>query len=92
MRLSRLARLPLDFLEFGSLSNVTSIESLLRSPCELLMSRLRLARLDRRRPKAVDETETGRSSRIVGWLMRWPGINMLSLVMVELLDVSEGMS
>ena len=41
-------------------SNVSSVESLLRSPWELLMSRLRLMRLDRRRPNAAEETETGR--------------------------------
>lgn len=65
----RLVLLLRDFL-LSSLSRVTSIDSLLRSPWELLMSRLRLTKLDRLRPNAADETDSGRGSRSVGCDMR----------------------
>ena len=58
IRLNRFVLLTLPFLS-GSLSRVTSMDNLLRSPCEVLMRRLRLARLDRLRPKAVDVNEAG---------------------------------
>jgi len=57
------------------------------------MRRCRLAKLDRLRPNAADENETGRSPRN-GRGDRCCGAcaGVLSLVMVELLLVREGMS
>ena len=92
-RLRRFVLLARGFLS-ASLSHVTSIDSLLLSPCELLINRLRLARLDRRRPKAAEDTDAGR-----GWsprnglcIMCGCGAKELSRVMVELLEVREGIS
>jgi hypothetical protein len=82
----------LGFFLSASLSSVTSMDSLLLSPCELLISLLRLARLDLRLPKAAEDTERGRGSRSVGCDIRACGTKVLSRVVVELLDVSEGMS
>ena len=56
MRLRRLVLLTFCFLSDSS-SHETSILSLLRSPCALLISRLRLAKLDRRR-QTTNETAT----------------------------------
>ena len=95
MRPSRFVLLLLfDRLPFrsASLSSVTSMDNLLLSPWELLMSRLRDTRLDRRRPKAADETDDGRCSRRLGCDMRAFGMKALSRVIVELLEVSDGMS
>jgi hypothetical protein len=94
MRPNRFVLLLFDRLLFpsASLSNVTSMDSLLLSPWELLMSRLRDTRLDRRRPKAAEETEDGRCSRRLGCDMRALGMKALSRVIVEVLEVSEGMS
>lgn len=94
MRLMRLALLTLGFFSVASGSKVTSIDSLLRSPCDVLMSRCRLARLERRRPNCVDVNDAGRSPRN-GSCGRCCGVCaglMLSRVMVELLLVSDGMS
>jgi len=58
-----------------------------------LIKRLRLARLERRRPKAVDVNEAG-----LGWSFSGGCLacgccaKRLSLVMVELLDVRDGIS
>ena len=91
----RLMRLPLLALSFLSVSIVLgavySMESLLLSPCELLMRRDRLAMLDRLRVAVAEDREAE----------RWPSRNLapcaigrivLSLVMVELLLVREGTS
>jgi hypothetical protein len=92
MRLSRLALLALAFFS-GSLSIGTSIDSLLRSPCELLIRRLRLARLERRRPKAVDVNDAGRGISFNGGCLACGFCaKRLSLVMVELLLVRDGIS
>lgn len=61
IRLSLFALLVFCFLS-ASVSQGTSMESLERSPWELLISLLKLARLERRRPKAAEPTDTGRSS------------------------------
>jgi len=81
-----------DGLLSDSLSSVTSMDNLLLSPWELLMSRLKLTRLERLRPNAADDTETGRCSRRLGWDSRGFGEKTLSLVIVELLDVRDGIS
>lgn len=92
IRLSRLVLLLFPFFS-GSLSIGTSIDSLLRSPCELLINRLRLARLERRRPKAAEVKDAG-----LGWSLNGGYLacgfcaNRLSLVMVELLLVRDGIS
>lgn len=91
-RLRRFVLLALCFFP-GSFSYEISIDSLLRSPCELLIRRLRLARLDRRLPNAAEETEAGRSARNETGRMLAPlGRYVLSLVIVELLEVREGIS
>jgi hypothetical protein len=70
----------------------TSIDSLLRSPCELLISRLRLAKLDRRRPNAVDVKEAGLGNSFDTGGILACGLcgKALSRVMVEVLLVREG--
>jgi hypothetical protein len=91
----RLMRLPLLALFFSSASvmvdGVYSMDSLLLSPCELLMRRDKLPMLDRLRVAVAE----GREAE------RWPsrkgvpcaiGRMVLSLVMVELLLVREGTS
>lgn len=76
----------------ASPSGVSSVDSLLRSPCELLIRRLRLIKLERRRPNAADDTDDGRCSRRLGWYGRAVGVNALSRVMVDVLDVNDGIS
>jgi hypothetical protein len=92
IRLRRLVLLALAFFS-GSLSNVTSMDSLLLSPCELLISRLRLARLERRRPKAVEVNDAGLGCSFNGGYLACGCCGKrLSLVMVELLLVRDGVS
>lgn len=92
IRLSRLALLGLAFFS-GALSIGASIDSLLLSPCELLMRRLRLARLERRRPKAVEVKEAGLWQSLNGGSLACGFCaEKLSLVMVELLLVRDGIS
>lgn len=91
----RLMRLPLLVFSFLSVSiifeAVYSMESLLLSPCELLMRRDRLAILDRLRCTVAEDKEAERwPSRKVA--PRGIGRMVLSLVMVELLLLREGTS
>jgi len=76
----------------GSSSTACSTESLLRSPWALLISLLKLARLERRLPNADDVKDAGLWSEKglpLGWM---GGRNALSLVIVELLLVNDGTS
>lgn len=58
IRLRRFVLLTFGFFS-GSPSRGTSIDSLLRSPCDVLIRRFRLARLDRLLPKAVAVKDAG---------------------------------